>query len=98
MTYHNLRAFGPQARPVSEAFDAWLRETVTLDPGERDRGLARWSSAPSARLAHPREEHLLPLMVAAGAAGADRGTVGYSGTLLTLRISAYHFAMGNSLT
>jgi aromatic ring-opening dioxygenase catalytic subunit (LigB family) len=91
MTYHNLRAFGPQAKPVSEAFDAWLRESVTLDATERDRRLADWTSAPSARQAHPREEHLLPLMVAAGAAGADRATIPYNGTIVGLRISAYHF-------
>ena len=92
MTFHNLRAFGdPRSRPVSEAFDAWLRETATLEAPERDRRLAQWSHAPSARLAHPREEHLLPLMVVAGAAGADRGTVAYNGTVMGLRLSAYHF-------
>lgn len=91
MTFHNLRAFGPHAAPVSEAFDAWLRETATLDEAERNEGLANWAEAPAARHAHPREEHLLPLMVIAGAAGADRGTVAYNGTILDLRLSAYHF-------
>jgi aromatic ring-opening dioxygenase catalytic subunit (LigB family) len=91
MTYHNLRAFGPHAAPVSEAFDAWLHETATLPRPERERGLTAWTSAPSARLAHPREEHLLPLMVVAGAAGDDRGTRAYGGTILGLRVSAYHF-------
>jgi aromatic ring-opening dioxygenase catalytic subunit (LigB family) len=92
MTFHNLRGFrDPRSRPVSETFDAWLRETATLAQEERDRGLAQWSSAPAARLAHPREEHLLPLMVIAGAAGADRGTTAYSGTILGLRVSAYHY-------
>src|SRR6185312_5881009 len=68
MTFHNLRAFGdPRSRPVSEAFDAWLREAATLPARERDERLAHWASAPAARLAHPREEHLLPLMVIAGA-------------------------------
>ena len=41
MTYHNLRAFGPAAAPVSEAFDAWLGETATLPEAERDRGSRR---------------------------------------------------------
>jgi aromatic ring-opening dioxygenase catalytic subunit (LigB family) len=92
MTFHNLRAFGdPRARPVSETFDAWLREAATLPARERDERLARWSTAPAARLAHPREEHLLPLMVIAGAAGEDPGTLGYNGTILGLRLSAYHF-------
>jgi len=91
MTYHNLHAFGPHARPTAEAFDAWLRDVTTRNAGERDRELARWKEAPAARQAHPREEHLLPLMVIAGAAGADRATVAYNGTVLGLRLSAYHF-------
>jgi aromatic ring-opening dioxygenase catalytic subunit (LigB family) len=91
MTYHNLRAFGPQGRPSSEEFDAWLRETTALEPGERDRRLTQWKHAPAARLAHPREEHLLPLMVVAGAAGEDRGTTAFNGTILGLRVSAHHF-------
>jgi aromatic ring-opening dioxygenase catalytic subunit (LigB family) len=91
MTFHNLRAFTPQAAPYAEAFDAWLRETATLDETQRNAGLSRWSDAPAARIAHPREEHLLPLMVIAGAAGSDRGTVAYNATVMDLRISAYHF-------
>lgn len=92
MTFHNLRAFrDPKSRPVAEAFDAWLREATTAEAGERDRRLVSWASAPAARLAHPREEHLLPLMVVAGAAGADRAAMAYNGTYMGLRLSAYHF-------
>src|SRR6266545_2289762 len=92
MTFHNLRAFrDPRARPVSEAFDTWLRDAATGDEKERDRRLSDWAHAPSARLAHPREEHLLPLMVVAGAAGADRASVAFNGTMWGMRLSAYHF-------
>ncbi len=92
MTYHNMRGFGnPAAAPTSEAFDAWLRETGTLDAAARDDRLKNWSKAPAARLVHPREEHLLPMMVIAGAAGADRGKVAYNGTMMGVRLSAYHF-------
>ncbi|MSP92201.1 MAG: dioxygenase [Myxococcales bacterium] len=92
MTYHNMRGFGDaRARPVSEAFDAWLREAAAQEPVERDRRLAQWAQAPSARAAHPREEHLLPLMVIAGAAGADKGVLAWNGTMMGLRLSAYHF-------
>ncbi len=92
MTFHNLRAFGdPRARPVSEEFDAWLRESAALPQAVRDGRLLDWALAPSARLAHPREEHLLPLMVIAGAAGADRGVVGYGGVAMGVRLSSYHF-------
>ena len=49
--------------------------------------------APAARAAHPREEHLMPLMVAAGAAGDDRAVVGFNDTFAGLRLSAYHFGV-----
>ncbi len=92
MSFHNLRDFGrPSGRSSSVAFDEWLRRIVVGDAPTRDADLARWSSAPSARHAHPREEHLLPLMVMAGAAGADRGRVVYSDTFGGARISAVHF-------
>jgi aromatic ring-opening dioxygenase catalytic subunit (LigB family) len=92
MSFHNMRAFGsPHAREPGDAFDAWLSETVTLDAEARDRRLRAWSDAPSARLVHPREEHLLPLMVVAGAAGSDRGTVAWSDRFMGARISAHHF-------
>ena len=92
MTFHNLRVFrDPRAVPVAEAFDAWLRDTMSLDAPDRNRHLEDWESAPGARAAHPREEHLLPLMVAAGAAGADRAVLAYNGTFGGLRLAAYHF-------
>jgi aromatic ring-opening dioxygenase catalytic subunit (LigB family) len=91
MSYHNLRMFGPRAAPISEAFDAWLREAVRQPGAERDARLAAWANAPSARQAHPREEHLIPLMVVAGAAGADHADLAFDGTLMGLRLSAFHF-------
>ena len=92
MSFHNMRAFrSPRGSEIAETFDQWLRETATLDPAQRDQRLAQGSQAPAARLAHPREEHLLPLMVIAGAAGDDRGTMAFSGKMLGARISAYHF-------
>jgi len=94
MTFHNLRAFrDPGVTPVAEAFDAWLREAMTLDPDERNRRLEQWTSAPAARAAHPREEHLLPLMVVSGAAGHDRAVVAFNDTFTGLRLSAYHFGV-----
>ena len=75
LSYHNLRAFGPQAAAPSKAFDDWLDRTVVdAVAAERDAGLRDWASAPAARIAHPREEHLLPLMVAVGAAQREAGT------------------------
>jgi aromatic ring-opening dioxygenase catalytic subunit (LigB family) len=94
MTFHNLRAFrDPRAAPVAETFDAWLRESMTLDSESRNARLTQWESAPAARAAHPREEHLIPLMVAAGAAGEDRAVVAFNDTFTGLRLSAYHFGV-----
>lgn len=92
MTFHNMRGFGPAGRAPSVAFDDWLRETIALDSAARDERLTKWASAPAARLAHPREEHLLPLMVVAGAAGADGGQTDYAGTIVGVRLSGYRFA------
>jgi aromatic ring-opening dioxygenase catalytic subunit (LigB family) len=86
-----MRNMGPQGIPTSEAFDAWLRETVALPGPEREQRLTAWAAAPGGRRAHPREEHLLPLMVIAGAGGSDAGSTPYAGTILGLRISAHQF-------
>ena len=68
-SYHNLRDFGPGAKTVSAQFDAWLSESVcNFNGSERNQRLLNWKTAPAAQAAHPREEHLMPLMVAAGAA------------------------------
>lgn len=92
MSFHNLRAFrDPRAIPVAEDFDAWLRAAVTAPPDQRDAQLANWTQGKSARQAHPREEHLLPLMVIAGAAGRDPGVLAYNGSAWGVRLSAYHF-------
>ena len=78
LSYHNLRNFGPSARAPSAAFDAWLREILKPASAEaRAASLRAWSQAPAARLAHPQEDHLVPLMVAAGAAGDDPSTLVY---------------------
>jgi len=78
MTFHNMgemRGGGSdQAVRASAAFDDWLTETVALaDPEARAERLAGWAQAPGGRFSHPREEHLLPIMIAAGAAGEDPG-------------------------
>jgi len=69
LSYHNLREFGEQAKTASEAFDEWLQETLVRTPlGQRSQRLLQWEHAPSARRAHPQADHLIPLMVAVGAA------------------------------
>ena len=74
LSYHNLRAFGAAARAPSEAFDGWLAQALGSPPHARSQALREWAKAPSARMAHPQEDHFIPLMVAAGAAGNDPAT------------------------
>lgn len=94
MSFHNLRAFGPAAGPVSDRFDEWLTSTVcSADPQRRDADLARWDRAPGARLAHPREEHLLPLMAAAGAAGNQQGQKLFQDRVMGVTVSAFGFGV-----
>lgn len=92
LTWHNLRMFNAGAAKPSAQFDAWLRAALTA-PDTRDAALAGWSHAPAARVAHPREDHLIPLMVAAGAAGTDPATCIYSQDNLRggITVSAWRF-------
>jgi aromatic ring-opening dioxygenase catalytic subunit (LigB family) len=95
-SYHNLRRFN-DTTGVSEPFDAWLKDAVCdPEPASREGKLLRWEQAPNARLCHPREEHLIPLMVAAGAAGADVGHTIYSERMpmWNFRSSSFQFGHG----
>jgi len=97
MSYHNMEGFLRGLPPtLSGTFDAWLTDAATdLDPSTRNEKLAHWAAAPAARDAHPREEHLIPLMVAAGAAGDDIGQRTYSDRVMGTPISAYQFGGAN---
>jgi len=99
LSYHNLRMFDPRAAVPSAAFDAWLRTTLTgEDPAVRIAALERWEAAPAARIAHPREDHLIPLMVAVGAAGGDAATCIYSQADLRGGITASAWRFGEDTT
>ena len=91
MSFHDLKAFGDRRfTGPSQAFDSWLRAAVA-QPGEaRSERLARWAEAPEARAAHPTAEHLIPLMVAAGAADGPGETV-YREVVLETAISGFRF-------
>ena len=92
MSYHNMARFGTeQATRDSALFDEWLTGVCSADPARRHRSLARWAGAPAARASHPREEHLLPLMVVVGAAGEDPGSRIFTDEVMGARVSAYAF-------
>jgi aromatic ring-opening dioxygenase catalytic subunit (LigB family) len=94
LTYHNLRQFGPAAGEPSRAFDDWLQQTLCHStPEQRVRELEHWEQAPAARQAHPHEDHLLPLMVAVGAAYEEPGECVYheEGFFGGLSVSNFRF-------
>jgi aromatic ring-opening dioxygenase catalytic subunit (LigB family) len=95
MSFHNMQGYNnPAFRLPSERFDTWLTTAVEQhDPEAHAHALATWTQAPDAELCHPRgkSEHLIPLMVAAGAAGDGLGRRVFNDELMDVRISAYRF-------
>jgi aromatic ring-opening dioxygenase catalytic subunit (LigB family) len=93
LNYHNMRGFN-QERSTEDAtaFTGYLNEAIALENvHERDEKLLHWEGAPRARSAHPREDHLMPLLVAAGAAGSDVGQVLFSEQIMRIPMTSYGF-------
>jgi aromatic ring-opening dioxygenase catalytic subunit (LigB family) len=92
MSFHNLRSyFLPQTAERARAFDAWLTNAVESPAQRRNALLQKWRSAPFAEYANPREEHLIPLMVSAGAGGDAPGKRIFTDEPMGAQISAYRF-------
>ncbi len=89
MSYHNLRQLGNG--PAAAKFDHWLDGALQGDAAHRSEHLARWAAAPAGRLSHPREEHLLPLMVASGAGSDAPGRKLWSGLVGPTAVAAWAF-------
>ena len=77
----------------SERFDAWLSETMQQPRDARFAALNNWEQALMPHIVHlaGEAEHLLPLMVAVGAAGEDTAHKIYSEQVLKTQISAWQF-------
>ncbi|WP_137679741.1 DODA-type extradiol aromatic ring-opening family dioxygenase [Aurantiacibacter suaedae] len=95
LSFHNLRALGPVGRDVSKAFDGWLQESLIGMGGEnRVKRLLEWEHAPAARAVHPREDHLMPLHVALGAAEEETAALSYHEDAFMGAIAASSFRFG----
>jgi aromatic ring-opening dioxygenase catalytic subunit (LigB family) len=92
MSFHNLRGyFRAETAERARAFDQWLTSAVESPADERDALLTGWRQAPFAAYCHPREEHLIPLMVAAGAGGDPPGSRIFADEPMGAALSAYRF-------
>jgi aromatic ring-opening dioxygenase catalytic subunit (LigB family) len=93
LTYHNMRGFGrDESTAVAQAFETYLQTAISRpEPEAREQMLTDWERAPDARLAHPREDHLLPLMVVAGAAGNDVGSALFVDHVMKVPMASYEF-------
>ncbi|PCI84439.1 MAG: dioxygenase [Hyphomicrobiales bacterium] len=70
---HNLGNITPEGSPVADwaiAFNGWLEGVIENNEWQK---LLKFSAVPHYKQAHPTPEHLLPLIVAAGA-GLDEPT------------------------
>jgi aromatic ring-opening dioxygenase catalytic subunit (LigB family) len=94
LSWHNMGGFSPAFTAKSQAFDAWLAEALA-DPGRRHEAIRHWDQAPYAREAHPREEHLAPLFVAAGAAEGEPGRQAFTDVAMDVAISGFVFGAPN---
>jgi aromatic ring-opening dioxygenase catalytic subunit (LigB family) len=96
-SYHNMGGFmramrgDPTPGEDSKHFDAWLYESLGRSPSERETRLIEWEKAPRARACHPREEHLLPLLVCAGAATEAAVEIPYRDDVMGIHALAAHF-------
>lgn len=94
LSFHNLSTFrsaDPIAAEQAQQFDDWLVDTCTsteLNESERQQRLNNWLQAPAARSCHPREEHLLPCHVCAGAANGQAAKAVYRQPLFGKAVSA----------
>lgn len=97
LSYHNLRDIrGTSGKAPSRMFDDWLQHAlVGSAPTERWRLLLEWERAPMARAAHPQEDHLVPLMVAVGAAWDEPAATVYYQNDLMGAITASSFRFGS---
>lgn len=91
MSFHNMRGFSAAFHEASQRFDHWLDAAITSPKVQRDALLQQWQAAPDAKLTQPYPDHLLPLMVAAGAAGDDAGHKLYEDTVMNVVVSAWAF-------
>jgi len=93
LSYHNLRQLN-DVHGFSKNFDTWLQDTMQAPDAKREENLIDWENAPNARLSHPREDHLLPLMVVTGAGTSDTASRTYNEQMSNWKFWTSSFRLG----
>ena len=94
LSFHNLRLIRGGGEAPSAQFDAWLFDAMMAAPSERRDAIINWETAPSARICHQNEDHLVPLFVALGAAENEPATRIYhdeGNARMPITVSNYRF-------
>lgn len=93
-SFHNMRTFfAPKTEQINHdvhAFQTWLDDTATSADVNLDEAKARWakwSSVEGGRFCHPREEHLIPLIVCHAVAQKQGQSIPFT----ALDVEARHF-------
>lgn len=93
-SFHNMRKFDFDGKNIEDSLnDEFQDKLIEICCNERDEKnkmelFKNWENLPGARYCHPREEHLLPLLVCAGLS-KDVGTKIFDDYILGKRATAF---------
>jgi 4,5-DOPA dioxygenase extradiol len=94
LSFHNMQSLMSLQNSLdhkNEKFETWLIDACTNQnyaPNVREKKLIKWTEATFARDCQPREEHLLPLHVCAGAGGSAAKLV-FDGKIMVKKTSTF---------
>jgi aromatic ring-opening dioxygenase catalytic subunit (LigB family) len=92
MNYHNMRWFFNWSwYGDSIIFNKNLEKIISKETDDRNNDLINWKTIEKAFSCHPREEHLLPLMVISWAWWEDRWVVDFRWEILWVEIISVKF-------
>lgn len=98
-SFHNMGSKGDIAKKASLEFDHRLRQVLLkTSPRERFKHLLACLDSPSGHYAHPRTDHIIPLLVVLGAAANDPVSCVFSNYIMQFATSGYAFGASSIRT